>query len=741
MASPPAVSPKLKFGEFEVDAAAGKLFRAGVPIKLQPQPMKVLLLLMRQSGQVVTREEVRRSLWGETTFVDFEHGINFSVNQIRAALCDDAEKPRYIETLPRIGYRFIASVAIEGRGNSAKGLAVHQRPGGAQEWLGDPGIASEVGAGSASQIPAAAGKRFHAATILVAVVVALGAASYVALKHETRTRGPSLQKMQITKLTDNGTAEDMAISPDGSYVVYALRDGEKESLRLRQVATRRDIEILPTDTNGFHGLTFSRDGNYIYFVRSDKNDPFFKYLYRMPALGGSPRKLITDVDSPVSFSPDGQQFVYEHCIPVRNELELRIAATGGGSERSLAAIAQTSCSLFQPGPAWSQDGRTIIVPVFLSGVQQRWVLYSVDVPSRKLRQLYSSPYDMGRPAWLATGNAALMPHYDPSSGREQLWTISFPGGQARRLTNDLSEYGTALDITRSGGSAAGITKNMISNVWEVSAGQPSSPRQVTYGNLPFTDVAYAADGRILSGSTDGRLWVMNTDGSERTVLADEAGWLTPCGQSVVFAAYKGGTVTLMRINPDGSNATKLVSDDLWKPSRTSFSTRAPVCSPDGKFVFFVNANGPRKICRVPIGGGPPVEIAEVSGDFIAGRLGVSPDGTLLAYLYEQYTGTATPGWKLAVIPVRGGPMLKILEVPGGIGGPRWSLDGKALQYLLTQDGTTNIWEQPLTGGQPRQLTSFKSGQIFDFNWSSDHHRLLLTRGTKSSDVILLNNLQ
>jgi Tol biopolymer transport system component len=144
---------------------------------------------------------------------------------------------------------------------------------------------------------------------------------------------------------------------------------------------------------------------------------------------------------------------------------------------------------------------------------------------------------------------------------------------------------------------------------------------------------------------------------------------------------------------------------------------------------------------VPIEGGTPVEISEIPGDFIVGRLSVSPDGKLPAYLYEQYRGTDTPGWKFAVASVNGGPTMKVFEAAGGIQGPRWSPDGNGLQYLLTHNGTTNIWEQPLAGGPPKQLTTFTSGQIFDFNWSADRTRLLLTRGNKSSDVILLNNLQ
>jgi DNA-binding winged helix-turn-helix (wHTH) protein/TolB-like protein len=102
----------LRFGPFELDATAGRLLKSGIPIKLQPQPLRVLLLLIEHAGGVVTREEIQQCVWGDSTFVDFEHGINFSINQIRSALCDGAEKPRYIETIPRRGYRFIAPLEV-----------------------------------------------------------------------------------------------------------------------------------------------------------------------------------------------------------------------------------------------------------------------------------------------------------------------------------------------------------------------------------------------------------------------------------------------------------------------------------------------------------------------------------------------------------------------------------------------------------------------------------------------------
>ncbi len=127
-----------------------------------------------------------------------------------------------------------------------------------------------------------------------------------------RNRSPNLEKFQVTKITDSGKVELAAISGDGRYVCYARRDHGLSGLWLHQVATHSEVQILPTDAIGFEGLTFSPDGNHIYYVRADKSDPGFKYLYVMPVLGGSNRLLIRDIDSPVGFSPDGPSGSFTH---------------------------------------------------------------------------------------------------------------------------------------------------------------------------------------------------------------------------------------------------------------------------------------------------------------------------------------------------------------------------------------------------------------------------------------------
>jgi WD40 repeat protein len=156
---------------------------------------------------------------------------------------------------------------------------------------------------------------------------------------------------------------------------------------------------------------------------------------------------------------------------------------------------------------------------------------------------------------------------------------------------------------------------------------------------------------------------------------------------------------------------------------------------------YVELGTPQKIWRISVDGGTPVEIATVLGENVDGRITISSDGKMLAYPYEEFT--PTPKMKLAIIPVEGGPPINILDAPGGVygfGSPLWSPDGKSLEYVLDQNGSSNIWEQPLQGGPPRQLTTFSSGRIFDFNWSRDGKRLLLARGEVSSDVVLLSHL-
>ena len=212
--------------------------------------------------------------------------------------------------------------------------------------------------------------------------------------------------MQIAKLTDSGKAALVAISPDGRYVVYVLRDGEQQSLWMRHVATKSDVQVLPPDVVDFKGVTFSPDGNFIYYVRSDKTTQNYSYLYQMPVLGGNPRQLIRDIDAPVGFSPDGTQIVFLRGLPDAVAIELRIASADGSGERLLARL--PIYPIYMWGASWSPDGKTIAA---LRAAKRERIKMGAGCDPRGRCQCYDTllqPRFLGRPVWLPDGDSLLV---------------------------------------------------------------------------------------------------------------------------------------------------------------------------------------------------------------------------------------------------------------------------------------------------------------------------------------------
>ena len=715
---------KLRFSVFEVDFATSELCKRGVALNLQEKPFQILALLLERPGEVITREELQRRLWPDGTFVDFDKGLNTAMKKLRHALGDSADAPVFVETLPRKGYRFIAPVYSEPRtGTTAftmdTGVDEVRRNRSDIRVSGPPAEQEAFSASQGTRSPLF----IYLLLSIALVTVAAGLGSYWWI---SRKQAFPLQNMRVTPITRNGKVRQMAISPDGSFVVFALRDGIYQSLWAQDIGTKNEVQLLPSDTVNFAGIAISPDSKFVYFARSETTNPVYSYMCRMPVTGGAVDQLIRDADTPVSFSPDGTQFVYTRGYPIRNMFEVRIANADGSNDHVLQLL--SGHQVYDAGPTWSPKNDAIAVPVHTIGQQSFFTLKTISLRDGRTTELLSSQGSIGRPLWLSSGKNLLVAIEDVSSHRGQLWSITYPEGHLSRFTNDLTDYSSSIDLTRDGSKLATIVTNSISNVWIVSADEQWRAFQVTSGEPSLFQVDEFPDGRLLALGEG--IWTMNADATNRRLFADipDAQSIEPCGRSTVVVAKKDGNAMLLRLGPEGTQPTAIASGDLLSPT----------CSADGKNVYYFNFAAPEKIRRISAEGGRPSEIADVLGITFSGNLTLSPDGSLLAYPYQQYS---PPLVALVVISASGGLPLKTFQVPGFVGRLRWSPDGKALQYLLTQNNATNVWQQPLSGGAPKQITKFDVGQIFDFSWSHNGKRMLMARGETTRDVVVIENFQ
>jgi len=726
----------MRFGTYEVDLRLGELRKNGKRVKLTGQPFQILVILLEHSGDLVTREQLQQRLWPSDTFVDFDSGLNAAINRVREALGDSAENPRFVETLPRRGYRFIAAIKIDSRPTTATLPAAESNVSPTQTITRQGALpASEA----SERRPLS--RRLLLGGVFMLTVVAVAVALLSRLSR--RSSGWGFQAMKLSRVTQSGNAINVAISPDGRYAVYVLREGEKQSLNVRQVATGSDVQILPPDEVVIWSLTFSPDANYIDFVRGEKPDFTDTHLYRMPVLGGTPYLAMQGgIDFGSSYSPDGRQFAF---LRVANSgpgtVDVLIAKADGSNQRVVASRPYRDADI---GLAWSPDGKKVAFTTSEATKKLRSSLWAISIADGSVREIYATPDTIGRPRWVPDGSGLLAPIGNAGQAfRGQLWFISYPKGEAHRLTNDLMDYQLCcLDLTPDGKTLVDTELSTVSDLWLAPGGNTARAKQITTKEFAVGGFSWMPDGRIIFASQDGNLYVVNQDGSGRTRLTpdDSSNWdPSVCGDGryIVYAAYREQKRGIWRMSADGSNPIRIADE--------TFAIR-PQCSPDGKWVVYVRGPSWTPV-KVPITGAKPPEV--LAQDFENGfgnPLRISPDGKRIMYLAspqppQNASSASANSYQLKVIPSDGGPALYKFDWPASASAPLWAPAGDAVEYALTRSGVTNIWRQKLSGGPPKQITNFGSGQIFGFAWSHDGRQLALTRGSESSDVILISDFR
>jgi len=596
-----------------------------------------------------------------------------------------------------------------------------------------PSSSSHVAATSSTGgIAAADSARRRPWWLAIAIAaVPLALAGLWAWRHfttDTVSQPLDVTAMTVTRLTDSGNAVEVALSPDGKYVMYVLRDGERESLWMRQVATRSDVQVLAPDEVRYHGLTFTRDGNYVYFVRSDRTTFNYSYLYSMPVLGGTPRLLVRDIDTTVTFSPDGRRLAFARGVPNEGKIRLLVANADGSGENTLWETSGQLSSIGILGPDWSPDGASIAMSW---GEQRTSAMTIVTIANKTARTILRHQGIIGRPRWLADGSGLLVPLDNVIADRAQLWHVAYPSGELRRFTNDLADYSRdQFDRTADGKTLAIVVESPKLNV-EISdnaaAGSIASSRAVsTGGNAAY--VTFGPDETVYY-TAGPNLYRTSVAGGAATQITGEGTVVTApsaCADgSILYLSFQDDRSSIWRIAPDGSNPQAVVN--------TGNPLSADCASESPWMVYLSSKNGLLTAVRASLTGGETTEaLTNIMSD-----ARISPDGSLIFARVWESTGNPP----VHVVKATGGAPVYALKVPAGARLFGWAPGRRALNYVITRRGVDNLWEVPLDGGMPRQVTTFNTSLIRYYAWSRDGKRLAMIRGELGRDIMLMSNFQ
>ena len=550
-------------------------------------------------------------------------------------------------------------------------------------------------------------------------------------------RPPSISNLKIQRLTGDGKTGAAVISPDGKFLVYRRAENDKVSLWIKQIQANSAVQVVkPDEMERIYALTFSPDANFVYFNGEGENAEL-PSVYRVPTLGGTPTKVLTNAFV-IQFSPDGRQISFLRYDPADKEHAVYVANVDGTNERKLAT--RTGTQAFYSMPAWSPDGKRIAVTVgddaLLPNPTVKLVLISVADGRESDLGTTRFAY-MNDLAWHPTGDSLIAQGGDLSTSPSQLWEISYPAGEFRRLTNDLNEY-TGVSITSDGNAIVSRERQSKSSIWVSPNLDPNYARPIMPATADTWGFAWTPDNRIVYSSDQGgnpEIWIMNSDGSAAKPLTSDRiqkgePVVSPDGRSIIYVSAAGGS-QLVKIDINGGNPMVL--------SRNTYSEH-PDISPDGKWVIYSSwVGGDSMIFRLPLEGGEPVRLT----DYISYAPRYSPDGgTFACFIWDE----KTQKWnRIAIVPAGGGQPIKVLDVPVAtnttLGGPIWTPDGLGLTLLVARGEQMNLWLQPHDGGPIKQLTNFDVPGVARRNYSRDGKQIAIVRAEAISNAVMITGFR
>jgi Tol biopolymer transport system component/DNA-binding winged helix-turn-helix (wHTH) protein len=699
----------IRFGVFEVDLQEAELRQSGLRQKLSPQAFEVLRAMLERPGELIPREELRERLWPGNTTVDYELGLKKCINRIREVLGDSSDHPRFVETVPRRGYRFVASIQEHAPFVSETGSAA--------EKISIPPTDTHTDRDRQPGRTAKRPKKVLLAGVLVAVI---------ALVSTWRLRGHgsngsnantvSSAAVMLLPLTIEGDQRLPALSPDGSRVVflrsarlltesglYAAVVGSQSSVRLTQSGEPALLKDEKTPAVGDpYSPAWSPDGREVAFLR-DRGDKFL--IETVPALGGAERTIYTGSRSPLnyetgkgglSFSPDGKLLAFAEWDAAIQRSSVKVLSLRDSSARVLTSPPPAS---HDRRPAFSPGGDKLAF-IRSSGPTSVEELFVISVAGGEPKQLtFDHKQIFGPPAWTQTDEVVFS---SSRGGLPTIWRVPASGGIPQRVP-EAGPVAWYPSLSQSGNELAYEYVDQEQNLWRLELNGQSHARAsasilVSSAKTQNLQPEFSPDGQHIAfqSSRSGypEVWICNSDGSHPVQVTDLRGFagsprFSPDGRYLAFD-YRSQHRSDVYVIETGDRRPHPV---VAFPDADSF---LPSWSRDGRWIYFTSNRGEKvyQIWKQAIkdgaAAGPPIQVTR-DGGFGAVE---TEDGKMLLYTKQSSQGI----WGR---PPNAGAETRIW---GGPGPDNWS------NWAVTKSGI--YFFAPETGGPPRiEYLDFETKQL------------------------------
>jgi Tol biopolymer transport system component/DNA-binding winged helix-turn-helix (wHTH) protein len=702
---------KVRFDVFEVDLRAGELRRDGRRIKLQEQPFRVLSLLLQRTGEAVTREELRERLWPVDTFVDFDHGLNSAVARLREALRDSAEKPRFIETIAKRGYRFIGQIEVD---------KDSERP---------PADAAAPTSGER--------ERLISTRIWVGVTICLALLSTVSIWALYRpSPDAQLAKIEVVPLIGlRGFQATPALSPDGTLVAFRQSDGAKKTgIYAAVVGGDRSIQL--TSDSGDCCPTWSPDGHEIAFTRY--SDKVFSIM-TVPALGGTERRLYrgpSHMGGGLSWSPDGGSIAFSES----NESDptrawIAVLSLGDSSIREITSPPPGS---LDRAPMYSPDGkRMAFIRSTVAGVSNDIYVMAANGGHVKRLTFDHRPIG-GSPAWTTDSREIV---FSSARGAAMgLWRVAATGCIPRPVAGPVGQGGWPTIPANRDNTLVYEEGTSKYDIWRVqlkdakhSQGKPS-PLVSEKGDKMRPELS--PDGKKVAFESDRLgfwdIWTCDVDGSgceQITSLHGTAGrarW-SPDGRYIAFEFHPNERSEIYVVEVPGGVPRLL-------PTIPGADNLSPSWSRDGKWIYFASKRGTEafQVWRMAVQGGSPIRLTKDGG--------ISPveslDGRYLYYSKFEQGGV----WRM---PVQGGEESQVLSEVDGDSWPNWALGSEGIYFLKFgkfPDAAIALWEPG--SGKTQVLWTLEKKPGWGLSLSADGKSIVYVQDEfAESNLMLVRNFR